>query len=133
MQQIRRYLEAARVPEPVTRRLRVMAFDPSLATRLDTASFNEITLEIPWETLASGPVGEYVEVVDIDPASDVFYYPVNLDHPYLLAQDGLPPSESNPQFHQQMVYGVAMTTIKQFERALGRKALWSDRRIAHDD
>jgi hypothetical protein len=125
----RRYLEAARAPEPVVRRLRVLAFDPSLATRIATASFNEITIAIPWEELAPGPVGEYIEVVDVDPASDVFYYPVDLDHPHLLARDGLAPSESNPQFHQQMVYAVAMTTIRHFERALGRKALWADRRV----
>jgi hypothetical protein len=30
------------------------------------------------------------------------------------------PSESNPQFHQQMVYAVAMTTIQNFEKALGQ-------------
>jgi hypothetical protein len=133
MQMIRRYLEAARVPEPVTRRLRVLAFDPSLATRLSTASFNEITVQLRWEDLEPGPVGEYLEVVDVDPASGVFYYPVKLDHPHLLAQDGLTPSESNPQFHQQMVYAVAMTTIQHFERALGRKALWADRRIPTKD
>jgi hypothetical protein len=28
-------------------------------------------------------------------------------------------------FHQQMVYAVAMTTIKNFEKALGRKIQWS--------
>ena len=39
--------------------------------------------------------------------------PVDLDEPHLLAQDGLDPSEGNPQFHQQMVYAVAMTTIRQ--------------------
>ena len=133
MKIIRRFLEAARVPAPVTRRLRVLAFDPSLATRLSTAAFNEITVALPWETLAAGPVGEYLEVVDIDPASGVFYYPVSLDHPHLLAQDGLAPSESNPQFHQQMVYAVAMTTIRHFERALGRVALWADRRVAKKD
>ena len=130
---IRRYLEAARVPPPVVRRLRVLAFDPSLATRLATVSFNEITVELRWEDLSAGPVGEYLEVVDIDPASGVFYYPVELDHPHLLARDGLAPSESNPQFHQQMVYAVAMTTIQHFERALGRKALWADRRVSTED
>jgi hypothetical protein len=124
------HLEAARVPAPVVRRLRILAFDPSLATRLSTAAFNEITAAIPWEDLQLGPVGEYLEVVDVDPASGVFYHPVDLEHPHLLAENGLPPSESNPQFHQQMVYAVAMTTIQHFERALGRKALWSDRRIA---
>ena len=43
----------------------------------------------------------------------------------LFAQDGLEPSEGNPKFHQQMVYAVAMNTIRHFEAALGRKALWS--------
>ena len=133
MELIRKYLAAARVPTPVVRRLRVLAFDPSLATRLATASLNEITVEVPWEDLPPGPVGEYIEVVDVDPASGVFYYPIELDHPYLLARDGLAPSESNPQFHQQMVYAVAMTTIQHFERALGRKALWADRRVRTDD
>ena len=83
---------------------------------------NEITLEVRWEDVETGPIGEYLEVVDYDPASGVFYWPVNLNDPYLLAQDGLVPSESNPQFHQQMVYAVAMTTIRHFERALGRVA-----------
>jgi hypothetical protein len=133
LKQVRRYLEAARVPAPVVRRLRVLAFDPSLATRLDTVAFNDLTVAVRWEDLPPGPVGEYVEVVDVDPASGVAYYPVELDHPHLLAKDGLSPSESNPQFHQQMVYAVAMTTIQHFERALGRKALWADRRVGDAD
>ena len=114
---------------PPARRLRIFAFDPSLASRLETAVINEITVEIPWEAnLREGPIGEYIEVVDCDPASGYFYPPVPLNATHLVAQDGLPPSESNPQFHQQMVYAVAMTTIRQFERALGRVALWADRR-----
>ena len=70
-------------------------------------------------------MGEYLEVVDVDPASGVFYPPVDLNDPDLLAEDGLAPSEGNPRFHQQMVYAVAMTTIDHFERALGRVALWA--------
>ncbi len=58
-----------------------------------------------------------------------FYLPVDLNHPYILAQDGLDPSGSNPQFHQQMVYAVAMTTIKNFESGLGRPVLWSPHRV----
>lgn len=88
---------------------------------------NQLTLNVPWEDLILGPIGEYIEVVDYDPASGVFYEPVNLEDSHLIAKDGLTPSESNPQFHQQMVYAVVMTTIKQFERALGRVAFWSDR------
>jgi hypothetical protein len=79
------------------------------------------------DLLAPGPVGEYLEVVDFDPATNCFYAPVDLNDPYLLATDGLVPSEGNPQFHQQMVYAVAMTTIQIFERALGRVALWAPR------
>jgi hypothetical protein len=119
---------------PPTRRLRILSFDPSLTARLATSAINEITVELPWEPeLTPGPVGEYLEVVDVDPASNRAYLPVDLNDPFLLAQDGIGPSESNPQFHQQMAYAVAMTTIRQFERALGRVALWSDRRIRQPD
>ena len=90
-------------------------------------------INIPWEPLEPGPIGEYLEVVDCDPASGVFYHPVSLDHPNLIAQDGLGPSESNPQYHQQMVYAVAMTTIQHFQRALGRVALWADRKVRLED
>src|SRR5437016_3895622 len=111
------------VPDPVSRRLRIFAFDPSLSAQFDTAGIGEITIAVPWEkNLQPGPVGEYVEVIDVDPASGAVYKPVNLNDPRVLAQSGLAPSESNPQFHQQMVYAVAMTTIGHFEQALGRVA-----------
>ncbi len=114
-------------PQPTHRSLRGYAFDPSMATQLETALVSEITYKVPWEKLDKGPIGEYLEVVDYDPPSACFYAPVDLDQPSILAQNGLPPSEGNPQFHQQMTYAVAMTTIDRFERALGRKAFWTDR------
>jgi hypothetical protein len=116
-------------PTPPTHRLlRGYAFDPSLATKLETALVSEITYKVPWEKLdEDGPIGEYVEVVDYDPASACFYAPVDLNHPRVLAQNGLAPSEGNPQFLQQMVYAVVMTTIDRFERALGRKAFWREK------
>ena len=130
---------AAPVPPPPERRLRVFAFDPSLGLQLESASINEVQLAVPWERdakgkdiLEPGPVGEYVEVVDHDPASGGFYEPVDLNDPMIVAQDGLPPSESNPQFHQQMVYAVTMRTIRNFEHALGRLALWSPHRTKKD-
>ena len=117
------------IPEPVSRNLRIFAFDPGLSAQFDAAGISEITIGIPWEkNLGPGPVGEYVEVIDADPASGAFYKPVDLNDPRILAQNGLAPSESNPQFHQQMVYAVAMTTIGHFEQALGRVALWSSHR-----
>jgi hypothetical protein len=118
-----------KVLPPPRRRLRVYALDPSVAKSLDSVAINETTLSIPWDDkLKPGPVGEYLEVVDVDPASNRLYDPVDLNEPKLLAQDGWPPSEGNPQFHQQMVYAVAMTTIGRFEDALGRRALWAPRR-----
>jgi hypothetical protein len=126
----------ARRTPPAERRLRVFAFDPSLGAQLETAVINEVTIRVPWErdprgadVLAPGPVGEYLEVIDRDPASGCFYDPVDLNEAHLVAENGLPPSESNPQFHQQMVYAVAMRTVSTFERALGRLALWAPRRL----
>jgi hypothetical protein len=92
---------------------------------LDNAAFNVATMKVPWEKVEPGPAGEYLEVLDVDPASDCCYAPLDLNDNYLLAQDGLDPSEGNPAFHQQMVYAVAMTTIRNFERALGRSAFWA--------
>lgn len=106
----------------------MFAFDPSLELDLQTARINQSVIEVRWEEdLRRGPVGDYIEVVDVDPASRCVYAPVDLNHPHLLAQDGLPPSEGNPQFHQQMVYAVAMKTIANFEQALGRTVHWSPR------
>ena len=112
-------------PAPLYRQLRAYSFDPILATTLDTAPIYQVTIPTRWEDVRRGPVGEYLEVVDIDPASGCAYVPVDLEHPYIVAQDGLPPSEGNPQFHQQMVYAVAMNTIQRFELALGRPVFWS--------
>lgn len=115
--------------QPSSRRLRVYAFDPHLDTQIETAVINHMTAAVPWESLEPGPIGEYVEVIDYDPASQNWYPPVNLEHPHLLAQDGLAPSEGTPQFHQQMAYAVVSLTIANFEHALGRRALWSPRRV----
>lgn len=119
--------------EPVHRRLQAYAFDPSFSGSYSTYEFNHVVLEIPWEKLEPGPTGEYVEVVDTDPASACFYPAINLDHPYLLATDGLAPSTGSPMFHQQMVYAVSMRTIRNFELALGRRVQWSPRMKGKDD
>jgi hypothetical protein len=122
------------IPDPPLRSLRIFTFDPSLSAQYDLAGIGEITIGIPWEkNLQPGPVGEYIEVIDADPASGVLYKPVDLNDARILGQDGLAPSESNPQFHQQMVYAVAMTTIGHFEQALGRVALWSSHRASDFD
>ncbi|MBL0357071.1 MAG: hypothetical protein IPP72_09385 [Chitinophagaceae bacterium] len=111
---------------PPFRQLKGYAFDPSLSLLLDTVGINEIVYTIPWEeNLAPGPEGEYVKVIDRDPGSDAVYKAVDLNSKEILACNGLTPSVSNPQFHQQMVYAVAMNTITNFEKAIGRKVMWS--------
>ena len=123
---------------PVYRYLRGFSLDPGFSTRLDTAAINEVVYQIPFEPLElgptgeyqqlePGPVGEYIEVIDFDPASGCWYEPVDLTDERVASQQGLAPSEGNPQFHQQFVYAVAMKTIRHFEHALGRKIVWYPR------
>jgi hypothetical protein len=124
-------------PPPPARKLRVYAFDPQTAGALGSIQYAYATIALPWEEpwedeLEVGPVNEYLEVVDVDPASGQFYEPVDLSDPHLLAQDGLTPTEGNPQFHQQMVFAVAMKVIRLFERALGRKVIWAPRWNSRD-
>jgi hypothetical protein len=119
--------EVTLTPPPL-RRLRGYAFDPSLSLKLETASINHTVFQIPWEhPLNPGPCGEYLEVLDYDPASGCWYEPVDLNAHEIVAQDGVAPSEGNPLFHQQMVYAVAMNTVRHFEQALGRPIFWAAR------
>jgi hypothetical protein len=111
---------------PRRRRLRIFALDPSLGKELANWDDRIATISVLNEPdLLPGPVGEYLEVVDLDPASDRLYPPVDLNATAIALADGLEPSEGNPRFHQQMVYGVAMQTIEAFEKGLGRRALWA--------
>lgn len=114
---------------PVYRHLRGYSLDPGFSARLDTAAINEVVYHIPFEAVQPGPVGEYLEVIDFDPASSCWYEPVDLSDERIASQNGLAPSEGNPQFHQQFVYAVGMKTIRHFERALGRKIIWSPRLV----
>lgn len=110
---------------PAYRYLRGYTIDPAFSTQLDTFGVNETFYRIRWEAdLLPGPIGEYFEVIDYDPASGCFYEPVDLNSAEVLSTGGLTPSEGNPQFHQQFVYTIAMRTLECFERALGRKVIW---------
>ena len=117
------------------RRLRVLAFDPGTGNKFQNRSIRTVTITLPWEFDPSdpnapfwGPRGEYLEIIDYDPASGVFYEPIDLNAQEVLLNDGLAASEEDPRFHQQMVYAVAMETIQLFEQALGRVVLWAPRK-----
>src|SRR5215204_1858659 len=106
--------------EPTSRPLKVYAFDPSRGRTLG----NHMTVEVPYEKLENRLTGKYLKVIDYDAANNRYYQPVDLNHPSVLMQGGLEPSESDPRFHQQMVYAVASKTVSVFEFALGRKIKW---------
>ena len=95
----------ARVPPSARLRLRSQPGNPARERRRSTRSRSRCPGSRRSRTtrtrpatgdLQPGPVGEYLEVVDVDPASDCFYAPVDLNDPHLLAQDGLPPSRGQP-------------------------------------
>src|SRR5207244_8271214 len=113
---------------PEFRQLRIYAIDPMVSR----AGEHQATVQIRFEDLslrgggdatdAVSFVGRRVEVVDVDAAGStpVWLKPVDLDDANIAMQHGLDPAESDPQFHQQMVYAVAMRTLGQFDRLLGR-------------
>jgi hypothetical protein len=106
---------------PQTRTLKVYALDPSAGNYIG----NVMSINIKWEeNLLPGPAGHKIAVVDYDGANKRYYPPVDLNDPRILARGGLEPSESDPRFHQQMVYAVASETIERFEAALGRRIHW---------
>jgi hypothetical protein len=111
-------------PLPESRPLKVFAFDPMLGR----SAGNRVVLKIRNEPLLPGPQGSRVQVIDYDGAERVFYEPVDLDDAAVLMNDGLEPSESDPRFHQQMVYAVAMKVVENFEEALGRLLTFKQRK-----
>lgn len=108
----------------LVRPLRVFAFDPSLGSRHG----NVMTLTVAHEPLRKGPRGRTVAVTDYDASNRCYYEPVDLDDPAVVMEDGRPPSEADPGFHQQMAYAVTMKTIENFSYALGRRVEWRKRR-----
>ncbi len=116
--------------DPLYRPLRIYSSDP-MRSRYEGA---EMVVSVPYEALEKRPdapdqalpAGSMVEVVeDVDPLEGTPLFPlVDLDDRALLLTQGLPPSASDPRFHQQMVYAVAMDVVAQFETALGREPCW---------
>jgi hypothetical protein len=103
--------------EPAYRALRVFAFHPGLGRR----SGNHLTLRVPFEPLQPGPIGRRVHVIDENFKGKRLHAPVDLDHPDVLRDGGLEPSDTNPQFHQQMVYACVSNLLRTFDFALGRQ------------
>ncbi len=118
----RRGRAGAGYPPPARRRLRVFSLDPT-HSRLSGSS---VVLSVPWEELQPGPRGSRIAVADWYPDGSGPEPGVDLDDRDLLAQDGLAPDESDPQFHHQMVYAVLASLLETLDQARGRRLVWSN-------
>lgn len=113
---------------PTTRTLTIVARDPSVVRR---GGVLLARVAVPYETLAPGPVGHRLRVVDVDTATGLVYRPhpePNGEDPFRswYADPGKDRTKllADPRFHQQNVYAIAMRTLALFERALGRRVAW---------
>jgi hypothetical protein len=106
--------------DPVYRPLKIYTIDPSRRRREgQTAEIN-----VPYEYLRKGPNGCRFRVVKSETWPLQPYDDVNLNDTRLLINNGHEPAPTDPVFHHQMVYAVAMTTYAIFRSALGREVSW---------
>ncbi len=117
-------------PKPFeTRKLTVVAQDPSIrkSGRILTTE-----LTVPAESLAPGPSGARVHVVDYDTRSGSFYKPRQSRlHDDVYANISNDEILGNPDFHAQNVYAIVASILARFEAALGRHVSWGFQGNAH--
>lgn len=110
---------------PDVRKMTVIAQDPSLTVESDgQRKILTTQLTIPYESLARGPRGHRVMVVDYDASRRVMYRSAEFgpDDEFEKA-----PNETllqDPKFHAQNVYAIIMWLLARFEFALGRRVSW---------
>jgi len=97
------------------------------------AGDHRVTIDVPFSPITHQDKGfhdERIQVVDYDGANNCHYAAIALDDARFALQDGVEPAESDPQFHQQMVYAVASRVLENFDRALGRRLrFWGNQRL----
>ena len=132
-----RNVRGSRRSLPNTRTLTIIAQDPSvrIGNTILTAE-----VEIPAEELLAGPCGYRVNVVDYDVTTNTLYEPAvfkplpdgNYRDPFERRSISSARQRakfdnsllSDPRFHAQNVYAIAMRTLARFEFALGRRVSW---------
>lgn len=123
------------IAKPRTRRLTIVAQDPSVKVN---GKILTTQVEIPAEEIAPGPRGYRIQVIDYDTSSGVLYQPIHYQSlqrgsyvdPFARHVAEKPNSDwilTEPRFHQQNVYAIAMKTLARFEFALGRRVSWGFR------
>jgi hypothetical protein len=110
-------------PLPRERLVTIIARDPAL--KVDNRIVRAQVL-VPAETLAPGPIGYRVAVIDYDASNDTLYIPrplANADaDPFASYTDKQ--LLEDPQFHRHNAYALVMRTLARFEFALGRRIGW---------
>ncbi|NTG04943.1 hypothetical protein G6L08_34590 [Agrobacterium rhizogenes] len=110
-----------------TRKLSIIAQDPSVKIN---GKIVRASIDVPAEELLPGPRGYRVVVVDYDVTANALYTPADLpsglDGDYVDPFDKAPDAKllSDPRFHAQNAYAIAMRILARFEYALGRRVQW---------
>ncbi len=109
--------------DPLYRPLKIFTLDPSYSSLEGAVAL----VNVPYEPLKSGPIGNVLAVYDQDEQQSIRQ--INLDDPAILIRNGRDASPSDRLFHQQMVYAVCSLVYASFRTALGRHVAWGfDRR-----
>jgi hypothetical protein len=127
-----RKVRSPRIDTEIPRRhWTVLAQDPSILARGGRALTT--TVEVPAERLERGPKGHRIHVVDYDATTDTFYRSrtTDIDKDIFAKTSDIDALVRNHYFHQQNVYALTMSTLYQFERALGRPVDWGFLEPAH--
>lgn len=124
-----------------TQKLTILAQDPAVKDKQGRLVL--ATVEVPKESLALGPMGYRVKVVDFDATAnrlykawqyaeddtglvlDPFKLPTATDSDYTQQRIALEVRVlADPHFHAQNTYAIVMRTLARFEYALGRRVAW---------
>lgn len=119
-----RELNSVKAATP-TRQLTVLAQDPSITMANGAALTTRV--RVPAEPTTPGPQGNRVRVIDFDASRGHYYAPYVLpagDDEFARVTD-VEKLVADPRFHAQNVYAIAMSTLWQFEAALGRHVPWA--------
>lgn len=112
------------------RQLTVLAQDPSVTDAEGKPLL--ITVPVPTETLAPGPKGYRIQIIDFDSTEDLYYMPAPVSEKdrYTDVKD-FAALLADRDFHAQNTFGHIATTLAQFESALGRHVNWAFESLAH--
>jgi len=115
-------------PPKATREMTVIAQDPSIRTS-DGRHILMAKITVPAETVAAGPRGYRVHVIDYDSTASRYHgahmIPADYEDEPKSWQAGSPAIVDDYRFHAQNVYALVMKTLARFEFALGRRVGWS--------